>query len=114
MTVYTEVATSKYNKLTIRTLYRPPKQQAAQDAALYEEIQTITRSKQSVIIGDFKCPYIDWASMNDNQKGNRLLKIIEKTFLTQIVTQPTRENNLLDLVLVSDRDQHANVKLKNN
>ncbi len=30
--------------------------------------------------------------------------MLEDTFLTQIVTQPTRENNLLDLVLVSDSD----------
>ncbi len=30
--------------------------------------------------------------------------MLEDTFLTQIVTQPTRENNLLDIVLVSDTD----------
>ncbi len=30
--------------------------------------------------------------------------MLEDTFLTQIATQPTRGNNLLDLVLVSDRD----------
>ncbi len=30
--------------------------------------------------------------------------MVEDSFLTQVVTQPTRENNLLDLVLVSDPD----------
>ncbi len=35
--VYVELETSKHNKITIGTLYRPPKQQAADDAALYEE-----------------------------------------------------------------------------
>ncbi len=40
--------------------------------------------------------------MHGNREGNKLLKMLEDTFLTQIVTEPTRENNLLDLVLVSD------------
>ncbi len=30
--------------------------------------------------------------------------MLEDTFLTQIITQPTRENNILDLVLVTDPD----------
>ncbi len=34
--VYIKLQTSKRNKLTIGTVYRPPKQQAADDAALYE------------------------------------------------------------------------------
>ncbi len=42
--------------------------------------------------------------MHGDREGNRLLEMLEDTFLTQIVTQPTRENNLLDLVLVSDTD----------
>ncbi len=50
MTVYIELETSKRNKLTIGTVYRPPKQQAADDAAVYEEIQAMTQNKQSVII----------------------------------------------------------------
>ncbi len=36
--VYIEPQTSNRNKQTIGRVYRPPKQQAADDAALYEEI----------------------------------------------------------------------------
>ncbi len=103
-TVYVKLETSKHNKITIETIYRPPKQQAADDAALYEEIHTITQSKQSVIIGDFNCPNIDWTTMHGDREGNRLLEMLGETFLTQIVPQPTRESHLLDLVLVSDSD----------
>ncbi len=46
--VYIELETRKRNKLTV---YRPPKQQAADVVALYEEIQAMTQNKQSVIIG---------------------------------------------------------------
>ncbi len=40
--VYIELQTSKHNKLMIGTVYRPPKQQAADDAALYQKIQAMT------------------------------------------------------------------------
>ncbi len=103
-TAYVELETSKHNKITIGIIYRPPKQQAADDAALYEEIHTIIQNKQSVIIGDFNCSNIDWTTMHGDREGNRLLEMLEDTFLTQIVTQPTREINLLDLVLMSETD----------
>ncbi len=95
--------TCRHNKLTFGTVYRPPKEQAADDAALYEEIQTMTQNKQSAILGDFNCPNIEWATMKGDQEGNILLEMLEDTFLTQIVTHPTRENSFLDLVLMSDR-----------
>ncbi len=42
--------------------------------------------------------------MSGDHEDNKLLEMLEDAFLTQIVTQPTRENNFLDLVLVSDCD----------
>ncbi len=40
--VYVDITTERSRKLTIGTEYRPPKLQAADDTALYEEINTIT------------------------------------------------------------------------
>ncbi len=37
--------------------------------------------------------------------------MVEDSFLTQVVTQPTRENNILDLVLVSDPDFDRDCKV---
>ncbi len=62
--MYIDPEISKRNKLTIDTLYRPPKQQAADDAALYEEIQVMTQNKQSAIIEDFYYPKVNWSFMN--------------------------------------------------
>ncbi len=42
--------------------------------------------------------------MTGDQEGNRLLEMLEHTFMTQIISQPTRENNILDLVFVTDPD----------
>ncbi len=77
---------TKSNKITIATIYRPPKSQAADDIALFEEIKSLIQNKQAVIIGDFNCPSIDWTSMNGDREGNRVIEMAEEAFLTQIVT----------------------------
>ncbi len=99
--VYMEIST-KSNKIMIATVCRPPKAQAADDTALYEEIKSVMQNKQALIIGDFICPSFDWTSMNGDREGNRLIKMAEDAFFTQIDTQPTRENNILDFVFASD------------
>ncbi len=70
-------------------MYRPPKLQAADDTALYEEINSVTRNKEAVIIGDFNCPSVDWNIMHGDQEGSSLVEMIVDAFLTQIVNQPT-------------------------
>ncbi len=79
--------------MTIGTVYRPPKQQAADDAALYEKIQALTQNKQSVIIGEFNCPRINWSKMTGDQEGNRLLEMLEDTFMTNYLSTDTREQH---------------------
>ncbi len=91
--MYVEIST-KSNTIMIATIYRPPKAQAVDDTALFEEMKSVTQNKQAVIIGDFKCSSIDWTSMNGDREGNRLIEMTEDAFLTQIVTQSTRENNI--------------------
>ncbi len=108
--------TANNKKLTLATVYRPPKQQAVDDIALYEELHSLTQSREAIIIGDFNCPNIDWGQLTGDQEGNRLIEMVEDSFLTQVETQPTRENHLLDLVLVSDPDLIRDCKVgeKNN
>ncbi len=42
--------------------------------------------------------------MNGDREGNRLIEMARDAFHTQIATQPTRENNIPDLVFASDPD----------
>ncbi len=83
-------------------MYRPPKLQAADDSALYDEINVITQNKDAIIIGDFNCPNVDWNLMHGDQESNTLVEMVEDQFLTRIVKEPAREHNILDLVLVTD------------
>ncbi len=101
--MYVEIST-KSNKIMTATICRPPKAQAADDTALYEELKSVIQNKQAVIIGKFNCNSIDWTSVNGDREGNRLIEMAEDAFLGQIVTHPTRENNIRDLVFVRDPD----------
>ncbi len=102
--VYVDITTKRNRKLIFGTVYGPPKLQAADDTALYEEINTIIQNKFSVTIGVIHYPNVDWNVMYGDQEGNRLVEMAEDAFLTQILNQPIRENNILDLALVTDPD----------
>ncbi len=52
--------------------------------------------------------------MHGDQEGNRLVEMIEDAFLTQTLNQPTRENNIRDLVLVTDLDLIRNCEIGEN
>ncbi len=66
-------------------MYRPPKLQAADDTAWYEEINSITQNKDAIIIGAINCPNVDWNLTHGNQKGNRFVEMVEDSILTKIV-----------------------------
>ncbi len=88
-TVYVELTTTGNKKLLVAIVYRPPKQMWADDTALYEEIKSSIRNKNAVIVGDFNCCGINWNSMQGDQEGSRLLEMVEDSFLSQIISQPT-------------------------
>ncbi len=71
-TVHLEL-TAKKIKITIAIIYRPSELQAADDTGLYNEMKSVIRNKQAVIIGNINCPNIDWAKMNGDQKNNRMV-----------------------------------------
>ncbi len=72
-------------------MYRPPKLQAADDTALYNEIQSLIQGKNAIVIGDLNCANVDWRLLIGDQEGSRLINMVEDSFLTQVVTQPTKK-----------------------
>ncbi len=76
-------------------MYKSLELKAADDTALYEDINSITQNKEAVILGDFNCPNVDWIIMHEDQEGNRIIEMVEDALHTKTVNQPTRENNIL-------------------
>ena len=61
-----------------------------------------------ILAGDFNCPDITWETLSlkmdasDKEIQRTLIDITSQTGLTQIHEEPTRENNLLDLVFTTN------------
>ncbi len=64
---------SEKTNLTLATFYRPPKLQATDDTALYNEIHSLIQGKNAIIIGDFNCANVDWSLLTGDQEGSRRL-----------------------------------------
>ncbi len=107
--IYKEI-THNNKKLILSTVYRAPKLQADNDTALYNEIQSLIQGKNAMVIGDFNCGNVDWRLLIGEQEGST--DTVMDSFFMQVVTQPTRENNFLDLVLVSDLIRDCEVAQK--
>ena len=93
----------KNGKLLIGVCYRTPNANEEVDKGLYE---LITRSnKESVIImGDFNF-HVNWNTLEgETRKDRQFMQVIEDEFLSQLIKEPTRGGNTLDLLLTSDKD----------
>ena len=78
------------------------------ESLLYEKIEeTVSSMHETVIFGDFNLPNINWNTLTSQAPGNRLLDLISSNGLVQHVKEPTRGNNILDLVITSE-DQLVN------
>ena len=90
--------------LIIATIYRPPKMTLDNDKMLYDEIESVIKTKTSIICGDFNLPHINWRLFTSDNEGSRLIKLMKKLYLSQFVSEPTLDNNILDIILASDSD----------
>ncbi len=74
--IYVEI-THNNKKLILATVYRPPKLQAVDDTALYNEIQSLIQGKNAIVIGDYNCANVDWRLLIGDQEGSRLINMVE-------------------------------------
>ncbi len=65
---------------------------------------SLIENNVSIIIGDFNSPNINWESLSSNNEDSQLLTFYNDNFLIQFVHEPTREHNILDLILVSEEN----------
>ena len=98
--------------------YRPPYHSTHDLQALQDSLLSVSDKHSCIIVcGDFNVPNIDWATAAPtltSPNASLLCNIVMDSFLTQMVTLPTRENNILDLVLTSHADLVTYVHLTDN
>ena len=100
--------------LAVIAVYRPPEcnEEKFKEALLM--IQSFLDSLEepdTIIMGDFNMPSINWAtdeikaagrSSDEINSAKHLLTFMEEHFLQQYVDKPTRNDNILDLILTNN------------
>ena len=102
-------------KLCVAVAYRPPDASAASFSKLLDCFtRVIENCKPSdydlFVSGDFNLPQIDWetyqirsgGTSDSNLSAQQLLSFMATNLLSQMVTEPTRNNNILDLVMCNN------------
>ena len=102
---------SKSRKMILGLVYRPPGQSPATDEKLYDQIADTCCENNCVIMGDFNLPVTRWGEPLTAHGGQQLYKSLLESSLHQHVMQPTRGNNILDIVLTTDEDSIKDVKI---
>ena len=72
--------------------------------AFYATLEEILLTQhECVIMGDFNLPHIDWSLQRPTPApGSKLLQFLADNGLSQHVQEPTRRNNILDLVITTE------------
>src|SRR5688572_1698860 len=94
---------NKAETLLVGVCYRVPDSSEESDSGLQELIDKATKMS-CIIMGDFNY-HIDWNKREGKNKADELfLECMDEHFLTQHVTEPTRGNNTLDLVISTEEN----------
>ena len=91
--------------------YRPEKDEQFMLSKICSSINKIN-NVNCVLLGDFNFRKINWSTLTGtSQLENQFIDTIADNLLNQVVPTPTRENNILDLVLINDPTQISDLQV---
>lgn len=93
----------KRGEIIVGNCYKSPTASIMEINEMFQVLQSVSK-QQVVIMGDFNFPNIDWDTYDSDSHGEDFRDLIFDNFLFQHVKQPTRENNVLDLVITSEEE----------
>ncbi|KAF2357940.1 Endonuclease/exonuclease/phosphatase [Trinorchestia longiramus] len=83
-------------------VYRNPNCTAIKDDEFYDCLDIILSTPhETLIMGDFNLPHINWTSRQSQAPGSKFIDLLNTNSLQQHVNEPTRGNNILDLVMTT-------------
>ena len=92
-------------------VYRPPNASDEINSSIWQEINRAGRYSQVCVTGDFNYRDINWDLMVGNREAEEFLQVIQDNFLKQLVLEPTRVNNILDLILTNREEAISQVEI---
>ena len=111
-TIWLKVLTRTQKPVYISVFYRPDFKDTKALEIFQESLKKAAQNLNAHIIvaGDFNLPHINWNEMKIKEKANYVkshadfLETLEDTTMQQMVLEPTRLSNTLDLVLTNTPD----------
>jgi hypothetical protein len=110
---------NQYSSISLKTksgllhlvlIYRPPSSNAENLISLYNLIEKMPQN--SIILGDFNLPGLNWEENIATGQGRRLLDVATDNGLVQLVKFPThRKGNILDLILTNCPEKFLSDKM---
>ena len=113
--------------LHIISIYRPPDTTSEKFHPCLNEIEQYLKSVASteniVLCGDLNFPFVKWKNIegfvihnivsggtkDEQNQAQSLLNVTDSFFLSQLITEPTRVNNTIDLVFTNNPDLLTNI-----
>jgi hypothetical protein len=111
--LFVDIMLHSKKKLSLGVFYRPPNE----DSKSLEELNRILGEKISsdvILLGDFNITGINWINLSSQRNSvlqNLLVDIVHDHFLNQLIDQPTRDLNILDLILTTSIDYVQDVQV---
>ena len=107
--LWAKVQISASKSLTLGCFYRPPDSKISTSEELVKSLDLMPKNSNQTIVlgGDFNLPGIDWDNGVVNSKAANksqcelLLSSLDTHALAQIHKEPTREENILDLLITN-------------
>ncbi len=97
---FTQYCCFKVCDVTFYLVYRSPNATDENINKLIELVKTV--EKDSVLIGDFNLPEVDWETGETTGRSRDLVEALDDQLLVQMVDFPTHiKGNVLDLVLTN-------------
>ena len=101
-------------KLLLGIFYRPPNSDLSYLKTLQDSLLSIPDNTDIILCGDFNVPDVNWeinTPTSSSPLASLLCDITSSAALRQFVDEPTRGNNILDLVFTNMQDRVTNVQV---
>ena len=97
--------------LTVGLVYRSPNMNTEEIDKIQNAIKEVSK-RDCIIMGDFNHGRIQWKSLQSTgSEDQQFLNLVQDSFLIQHVLEPTRGENVLDIVLSSQKEFIDNVRI---
>jgi len=109
--VWCNIVTGK-STLTVGLVYRSPNISKEDNEKIHTAIKEVSK-RDCIIMGDFNHGHIQWKTLQSTgHEDHNFLLLTQDSFLSQHVLEPTRGENVLDIVLSSQQEFVDNVRTR--